>query len=338
MGDNEAVPCRSPQVSQGACGERAMTRDRRYKEIQLAQLRSFCLAATEGNFTSAARVLGLSASTVWHQVRALERELKAKLLRRRGRAVEVTDEGRLLLGLVQPHVTGLDSLARLFEARRVAGPQELVVASGAYLLAHHLPAAVGQFRAERPLVQVTLRVGSWSALHRLAEREQVDVAILACDPDVPRSPYLEYEHLFDEPFSLLAPADHPLARARRVSPEELVRYPLILPPAGGADRKALDRLLRQHNLSDRVRPALVCGLIDVAKSYVLAGVGVALLYVTGEVARTTPGLRVRPLEAEVGRLPIAMAVRKGAHLPEWVRDFQRIVRHFLSGPATAADR
>jgi DNA-binding transcriptional LysR family regulator len=310
-----------------------MTRDRRYKEIQLAQLRSFCLAATEGNFTSAARALGLSASTVWHQVRALERELKAKLLRRRGRAVELTDEGQLLLQLVQPHVSGLDSLGRFFESRRASSRQELVVASGAYLLAHHLPAVVKHFRAERPLVQVTLRVGSWAALHRLSEREQVDVAILACDPDVPRSPYLEYESLFDEPLSLLAPTDHPLARARRITPAEVVKYPLILPPPGGADRKALDRLLSQHDLGDRVRPALVCGLIDVAKSYVLAGVGIALMYVTAEVTRTTPGLRVRPLEADVGRLPIAMAVRKGAHLPEWVQDFQRIARQLLSEPS-----
>jgi DNA-binding transcriptional LysR family regulator len=114
-----------------------MSQSHRYKEIQLAQLRSFCLAATEGNFTEAARALGLSASTVWQQVRALERELKAKLLRRRGREVELTDEGRLLLETVQPHVGALDSLRRLFEARREGIRQELVVASGAYLFAHH---------------------------------------------------------------------------------------------------------------------------------------------------------------------------------------------------------
>src|SRR6516225_6129960 len=147
-----------------------MSHDHRYKEIQLAQLRSFCLAANEGNFTSAARALGLSPSTVWQQVRALERELKAKLLRRRGRAVELTDEGGLLLETVQPHVSGLDSLRRLFEARRAGVRQELVIASGAYLFANHLPRPVQQFRAERPGVQVTLRVAAWSALRRLVER------------------------------------------------------------------------------------------------------------------------------------------------------------------------
>src|SRR5262249_45068893 len=159
----------------------------RYKEIQLAQLRSFCLTATEGNFTAAAKALGLSASTVWQQVRALERELKAKLLRRRGRAVELTDEGRLLLETVQPHVSGLDSLRRFFEARRAGLHQELVVASGAYLLANHLPRPIQRFRAAWPAIQLTLRVAAWSELRRIVERGEVDLGVLAADPDVPRS-------------------------------------------------------------------------------------------------------------------------------------------------------
>jgi DNA-binding transcriptional LysR family regulator len=307
-----------------------MSQGQRYKEIQLAQLRSFCLAATEGNFTTAARALGLSASTVWQQVRALERELKAKLLRRRGRAVELTDEGRLLLETVQPHVSGLDSLRRLFEARREGAPQELVVASGAYLFANHLLEPIRQFRGEHPSIQLTLRIAAWAALQRAVERGDSDLGVLACDPDVPRSPFLEYEHLFDEPFSLLLPAGHPLTRAKRLTPHELVKYPLILPPRGGADRRAFDRLLRKHNLADQVRPALVCGLVDVAKKYVAAGVGVAVMYVTEEVTRGTPGLHVRPLDAEAERLSIEMAVRKGTHLPGYVEDFRRLVRQSLS--------
>src|SRR5438045_1429119 len=45
-----------------------MKQSHRYNELQLARLRSFCFAATEGNFTAAAAALGLSASTVWQQV------------------------------------------------------------------------------------------------------------------------------------------------------------------------------------------------------------------------------------------------------------------------------
>jgi DNA-binding transcriptional LysR family regulator len=310
-----------------------MSQAHRYKEIQLVQLRSFCAAATESNFTEAARSLGLSCSTVWQQVRALERELKARLLRRRGRAVELTDEGRALLEIVQPHVNGLDSLRRLFESRRAELPQEIVLASGAYLFAHHLTRPIQHFRAARPSIRLTLRVAAWSALHRLIERGDADVAVLACDPDLPRSPYLEFEHLFDEHLTLLAPTGHPLLRARRLTPQDLVKHPLILPPKGGADRKAIDRLLQKHNLADRPRVALVCGLIDVVRRYVISGVGVALLYITDAVKQDAPGLELRPLEQAIEPLPIEMAVRNGAALPEYVEEFRRLVRQFLSTKA-----
>jgi DNA-binding transcriptional LysR family regulator len=313
-----------------------MGSSQRCKELQLPQLRGFCLAATEGSFTSAARMLGLSASTVWQQVRALERQLHARLLRRRGRAVELTDEGRLLLELVQPHVSGLDSLGRLFEARRTDLPRELVVASGAYLHAHHLPEAVRQFRAEWPAVQVQLRVSAWSALHRLLERAEADLAVLACDPDTPRSSFLEYEHLFDESLMLMVPTNHPLSRIRHITPRDLIEHPSILPPKGGADRKALDRLFRKHNLSDRLMPAMVCGLVDLVRRYVLAGVGVALMYVTAEAAKDVPGLRLRPLNSGIEPLPIEMAVRKGGHRPEYVEAFRRIVRQCLCQKKSSA--
>jgi DNA-binding transcriptional LysR family regulator len=288
------------------------------------------LAGTEGNFTSAAKALGLSASTVWQQVWALERELKAKLLRRRGRSVELTDEGRLLLETVQPHVSGLDSLRRFFEGRREGLRQELVLASGAYLLANHLPQPIQQFRAVHPSIQLTLRISAWAALQRIVEREEADIGVLASDPDVPRSSYLEYEHLFDEPFSVILPAGHPLLRVKRLTLVEVVRYPLILPPKGGADGRAFDRLLGKHNLTDRVQTAMVCGLIDVAKQYVMLGIGIALMYVTAELAQRTPGLQVRTLDAQAERLSIEMAVRKGSHRPAYVEEFRRVVRRFLA--------
>jgi DNA-binding transcriptional LysR family regulator len=181
-----------------------------------------------------------------------------------------------------------------------------------------------------PAVQVTFRIAAWSALQWLVERGETDLGVLACDPDVPRSPFLEYEYLFDESLCVLLPQDQPLARSRRLLPHALVEYPLILPPKGGADRRAVDRFLRKHNLHQQIRTALVCGLIDVASKYVALGIGLALMYVSEGLTPGTPGLLVRPLDPEIERLPIEMAVRKGIHQPAYVDDFRRIVRQHLA--------
>jgi DNA-binding transcriptional LysR family regulator len=307
----------------------------RYKDIQLGQLRSFCVVGIEGNFSSAAELLDLSTSTVWQQVRALERELKVTLLRRKGRRIELTPEGQLLLGMVQPHVSGLDSLRHFFEARRKDLPQEIIVASGAYLLANHLPKPVQDFRATHPAVRVSLRVASWSGLHRMIERREADLAILACDPEGPRSLHVQYDHLFDEQFCLLTPAGHPLSRRERVAPCDLIKYPLIVPPPGGVDRRTLDRLFEREELSDQVQTAMVSSYLDVTKRYVVQGIGIALMYLP--TARDPPmsGLHLRALDPEMEVLPIMVAVRKGEYLPPYVQEFRQTVLDHLSGCGTA---
>jgi DNA-binding transcriptional LysR family regulator len=182
---------------------------------------------------------------------------------------------------------------------------------------------------------VSLRVAAWSALHKLIERGEADLAVLACDPDAPRSPHLEYEHLFDEHLTLMLPAESPLASKKGLTPQDLVEHPLILPPKGGADRKTIDRLFQAHNLTDRLRVAVVSGLVDVTRQYVTRGVGIALMYLTPDLAREAPGLHLRALDPAVEPLPIELAVRKGAHLPPCVQAFRQVVRQSLSarGPS-----
>lgn len=184
-----------------------MGRNDRYKEIQLPQLRSFCVAATEGNFTAAARSLGLSAPTVWQQVRALERQLRTTLMRRRGRNVELTDDGRLLLDIVQPHVSGLDSLESLFAARQQTLPPELTVAAIPYLASTYLLEPVTAFTEAHPAVRLKLRVLVWfREVVQLVEQGQADVAVIFHDCDEVHSPLIDYEYLMKLPLSLILPS------------------------------------------------------------------------------------------------------------------------------------
>jgi DNA-binding transcriptional LysR family regulator len=306
-----------------------MGRDERYKDIQLAQLRGFCLAATAGNFTAAAKVLGLSAPTVWQQVRALERRLHTSLMRRRGRTVELTSEGRILLDLVQPHVSGLDSIEPLFVTRQALLPRQLTVASIPYLISSHLVRPVQEFTAAQPSVRLQLQVRVWfDEVVRMVEQGQADLGVLFYDRDAPRSAHLSYDRLFDVRLALLTPVGHPLARKKRLAPSDLARYPLIAPPAGSFARRALDQLLQRHNLTEQVHVVMETPLLDNIRQYVAAGLGIALAHVareTGPIAN----LHVRDFEFKKDAISVALVSRKGAHLSEPAREFQRILQKCL---------
>lgn len=317
-----------------------MNRTDRYKEIQLPQLRSFCVVATEGNFTAAARVLGLSTPTVWQQVRALETHLKTTLIRRRGRAVELTDEGRVLLEIVQPHVSGLDSLESLFAARQRQLPPELTVASTPYLASSHLPAAVQTFTNENPDVRLKLRVLIWiKQIVELVERGQADVGIVFQDRKEPLAPQVDFEFVADLPFSLITPARHPLARKRVVTPADWSAYPLVVPPEGAYARRALDQVLAEHQLADRVRIVMETPLLDNIQQYVAAGLGIALVHIAGDEVFPSR-LHIRPLPDQADSIGVAVVTRKFAHLSRPVETFRETLRRALAPgrPAKKARR
>ena len=313
-----------------------MHRTRYYKGIQLPQLRSFCLAAGAGNFTAAARALGLSVATVWQQVRSLERELGATLLCRRGRVVEITPEGRLLLELVQPHINGLDSLVPLFHSRRAQLPVPFAVASSNYLVSYHLPRPVQEFVALYPSVRLNLLTGIGSEGVERVEVGEVSLGVVSYDPDEPRSASVACEHLFDMHYTLVTAADHPLVRKKRVRPHDLVEYPLLLQPRTGYNYRMLERLLRRHGLFDRMHVVLESPSTDTVLTYARLGVGVALIYVGLDLGRSLPGLRLRVFDPELPRLTVDLVVRKGAHLPEHAEVFRRLVRQHLQAPVNGA--
>jgi DNA-binding transcriptional LysR family regulator len=312
-----------------------MSRHDRHKDLQLAQLRSFCLAATQGSFAEAAEAAGISRAAVWQQVRALERRLGFVVLRRRGRTVELTPDGRLVLDIVLPHVQGLESLDRLIETRRAETPPRLTVVAPPRQLAMTLHRPLQLFSHAHPNARINLLTELRARqVERVVERGAADVGVLVSAPDEPRSASLEYEHLFDAPLLLLTAADHPLARKRRVTPQDLAGYPLILAPVGSIIRRGQDRLLRQSQLAE---PHVVMESehTHIVAQYVALGLGITLWNMQRWAVDLFPGLHARVFDPSFESLGGAMVVRKYARLPEHVQEFCRIVRQFLAGMRSA---
>lgn len=296
-----------------------------YKDIQLPQLRGFCLAATSRSFTAAAKALGLSVPAVWQQVRALERELGATLLRREGAKVAVTDEGRLLLELVQPHVSGLDSLARLFESRKAELPQKLTVVSNHAFMAYHLPAVVQEFSRRHPGILLRLRADIRPAeLSQMLEQGEADLGVFPYDPGEPRSKYLQYDDLYEMRLFLLTAKDHPLVRKKKFALADVVQYPMVLEPEGSLTRKVMERLLGRQELANDIHIVTESTTLDIIRRYVALGVGISFMYMDDAVGRLVPELHRRLLEP-VETVPVAVVVRKGAHLPQPVEEFVRLL-------------
>ncbi len=104
-----------------------------------------------------------------------------------------------------------------------------------------LPRLLADLESRHPGVRAIVSEGSTSALIPGLLSGRFSAAIVHLPVD---DPELAIEPLFAEDLLLVTQADHPLADAGELSLIEVARHRLLLPPAGSALRRVLDRAAR----------------------------------------------------------------------------------------------
>jgi len=210
----------------------------------------FWAVAKEGGLTRAAEKLGLSVQTVSTQVRELEQDLGAALLKPAGRGLTLTEAGRAALDVADQIFSLGETLSeRVREAVDVPTVRLAVGISDGLpkLVAHRLLAPI----LDTPQLRLLCHEDEFDdllgdlALHRL------DV-VLADRPAPPNPNLRVYSHsLGSSPIAWYA---HPrwAEAAARDFPRSLADVPLLLPTSHAALRPRLDQWLTEHGLRVRV--------------------------------------------------------------------------------------
>ncbi|KIF77824.1 LysR family transcriptional regulator [Streptomyces sp. 150FB] len=179
--------------------------------MELRHLEYFVAVAEERHFTRAAQRLMVSQSGLSASVRALERELGARLFVRSTRRVELTSAG---LALLTEATRALASVRAAKEA--VAAVQGLLrgtltVGTEQCVTGAHVPGLLARFRSEHPEVEIRLRQAGSASLVEDVAAGRVDIAFVAVCGSVPEG--VRLIPLASEPMVLLCHPDHPLAGA-----------------------------------------------------------------------------------------------------------------------------
>lgn len=244
--------------------------------MNFAQLRAFHAVATEGGFTRAARRLGISQPAVTVQVRALERAHGLRLFDRRGGAVELTDFGRALLSRTRRVFALLDEVDDMLQSAGalMRGRLELG-ADGPFAVM----ALIAAFRARYPQVQIQTRMGNTARVLRDLEEGRTDLAVLMLErPDA----RLAAIPLREDRLVALVSREHPWARRRRVSLDELDGQPMLFREQGSATRALLSAALERAGITAEV--VLELGSREALREAVAAGLGIGCIF-EGEIGR-----------------------------------------------------
>ncbi len=303
-----------------------------YKRNRLKQLRAFCGAAQAGSVSRAAERLHLSQPSVTLQIQALERELGVTLFERRGPRIQLTPDGRSLYELAQPLVHGIDTLADSFAAgsgRVTTG--ELAIAAGESTILYLLPELIKRFVARYPGIRIKLQNVTGRDGLAMLRADEADFAVGSM-PEIPDD--ITYHPVYTYDPVLITPLDHPLARRKNVTIEDISPYGLILPPRHLATWRMVDLVFRQHNLDYKV--TLEAGGWEVVKKYVELGLGISI--VTSICLTGQEQLARQPLDRYFPKRAYGVVLRRGKFLTPQARLFVEMMDPGFFGEASAAAR
>jgi DNA-binding transcriptional LysR family regulator len=259
------------------------------------QVEIFLAVARAKNFTRAAETLHLSQSTLSQHVRELEDELGVRVFDRLGRAVTLTEAGRLLEEHAARIASTMATMRRSIDELKGLQRGSLVIGASTTPGIYVLPAVIGAFRRRYPSIDISLRIGNSRLIEERVRADEVDLGVVGGHV-LGAQERCVAAGLVDE-LVLIVPRSHAWAKRREVAPQELARTPLLMREQGSATRQVTERALRQAGI--KFTTAMELDHIEAIKQAVMAGLGMAFVStyaVGGEVAtRRLHALRLKGL-------------------------------------------
>ena len=275
------------------------------------------------NLTETARVLHTSQPGVSKAIIELEEELGVEIFARHGKRLKrVTEPGQHVLQSIELIMREVGNLKRIGEQYSAQDSGTLSIATTHTQARYVLPQPVARLREAFPKVNVSLHQGSPDQVARMLIDEVAEIGIatesLAQYDELVTLPCYEWQHM------LVMPADHPLARQKNITLEELAGQPLITYHPSFTGRTKIDEAFAAKRLQPRI--ALEAIDSDVIKTYVRLGLGVGIV---AEMAMQADGtnadLVTVPAEPLFGMNVARIAFKRSAYLRNFVYKFAELV-------------
>ena len=279
--------------------------------MTLTELRYIVAVAREKHFGNAAQACFVSQPTLSVAIKKLEDELDVKLFERGGSEVSVTPLGQ---AIVQQAQSVLEQAAAIKEiARRgkdpLNGPLRLgvIYTIGPYLL----PELVRQIIERSPQMPLMLQENFTVKLLEMLRAGELDCAVLAEPfPDAG----LAVAPLYDEPFVVAVPTQHPLAKRKRISADELKLETMLLLGTGHCFRdhvlEVCPEYARFASDAQGIRKSFEGSSLETIKHMVAAGMGVTVVPALSVPAKAQPHIKYIPFEAPVPTRRVVLAWRR----------------------------
>jgi DNA-binding transcriptional LysR family regulator len=239
------------------------------------RLQVFHAVAKHLSFTKAAEALFMTQPAVTFQIRQLEEHFNTRLFDRAHGRIALTPAGQVALEYAE-RILGMSAEldTRLKEmSGQVAGP--LLIGASTTIAEFLLPQVLGEFKARYPGVVPRLFVANSEAVQdRVAERA-LDLGFIEGESHLPS---LVTDMICDDELQVVCAPQHPLAKAKSVTPKALTEHAYISREPGSGTREVIDHYLQKAGVPpDTMQVVMELGSPEALKGLVATGLGFAVM-------------------------------------------------------------
>ena len=290
--------------------------------MQIESLKVFCDLAETESFTKAAHINGVTQSAVSQQISSLERQFKSLLIERSKKKFRLTREGQVLYDYSKQIIQTYESLhSRLQEIKDIISGT-IRVATIYSIGLHDLPHHIKRFLKDYPTVHVHVEYKRSDHVYEDVVGNVVDLGLVAYPV---RDAKLEVIPIKKDPMVLICHPQHSLAKNKNVKVKALAGQKFISFEADIPTRKALDKILREHNTS--VQHVMEFDNVETVKRAVEIDAGIAIVpssTISQELEKRTLA-QVRIDDADLFR-PLAAIHKKNKVLSPAMKQFITVLK------------
>jgi LysR family hydrogen peroxide-inducible transcriptional activator len=279
--------------------------------MTLTELKYIVAVARERHFGHAAEACFVSQPTLSVAIKKLEEELDVKIFERGAAEVSVTPLGEEIVRQAQQVIEQAAAIKEIAKRGKdpVSGPLRLgiIYTIGPYLLPDLVKNAIERV----PQMPLMLQENFTAKLLEMLRTGELDAAIMA-EP-FPDSG-LAVAPLYDEPFMAAVPVNHPLAKRKSITAEELKQETMLLLGTGHCFRdhvlEVCPEYARFSSDAEGIRKSFEGSSLETIKYMVASGMGVTVVPQLSVPKDKQPHIRYVPFVAPVPTRRVVLAWRR----------------------------
>ncbi|MDA8387885.1 MAG: LysR family transcriptional regulator [Nitrospiraceae bacterium] len=211
--------------------------------MDIRQLKVFCSVYKNRSFSKASQDLLLSQPTISDHIKALEEALDSKLFDRLGRSIAPTGEALELYPRAIELIEKLEAIKSDIKERREQPDGQLMLGASTTPGTCLVPRAAAGFTALYPGIFFRLAINQSRAITNMVMEHELPLGIVSARME---RKSLSFTPLAGEEVLLACAGD--IIPEDSITPEDLMRFPLIVREEGSGTRKTVENYLQDNEM------------------------------------------------------------------------------------------